>query len=149
MARREFGWSGTAAEPNRKCANLRMCVDFWDTPVQMCLQRRAFQSALLRRSQTFLLDLISEMLESTPLQIRPLDISLQPVIPPTASKTNRHQSLDVEFTSGSSTVQPQAITAGRHCNQQLGFLAKGGLITDSERTTPLFTNHWQAHNSNL
>lgn len=77
---------------------------------------------------------------------------LQPVIYPTASKNNCHQRLDVEFTSGSCTVQPQAVTAGHHRNQQLSFLAKGSLITDSERTAPFFfffTNHWPAHYSNL
>lgn len=41
----------------------------------MCLQRRGFQSALLWWSQTFLLDLISEILDTMPLQIRSLDIS--------------------------------------------------------------------------
>lgn len=48
--------SAAAVTPNRKCANVRMRSDSGDAAVQMCLQQWGFQSATLRRRQTFLLE---------------------------------------------------------------------------------------------
>lgn len=152
MAHRELEWSGTAAEPNRKCANLRMCVDFWDTPVQMCLQRRGFQSALLWWSQTFLLDLISEILDSMPLQMRSLDISYNQsfIQQPARTTVIRVLTLNLKFASGSCTVQPQAVTAGHHRNQQFhGQRQLDYRFWENSSFFFFFANHWPAHYSNL
>lgn len=70
MVRRELERSGTAAEANGKCDNLRVRVDSWDTHIQMCLQQWGFQSTLLQWSQTFLLDSLRGTQESVALEMR-------------------------------------------------------------------------------
>lgn len=156
MARRELEWSGTAAEPNRKCANLCMCVDSWDTPVQMCLQQWGFQSALPQRSQTFLLDSIRGTLESMHLEVMVelffflnphlCSFPCQQLSPPSQRYTYIYIYI-WELPSATTRFHcwPQGqLTVTCSAQRQLDYSG-----WEKRELAPFFPKHLQAHHSNL
>ncbi len=151
MARRELEWSGTAAEPNRKCANLSMCVDSWDTPVQMCLPQWGFQSALLQWSQTFLLDSIRGTLESVHLEVMAEVFLREELCSFSCQQLSYHSQCFTEVYMGAIQYNNTLSLLATGATDSYSFCPKAAWLQwlREESACSLFPNHLQAHHSNL